>query len=91
MYFNFHNLHKSKYYRHFHYTNRKLNRFFFFSTIHVLRLELIQPMPGVLLLRYFSQLSGSGQELREEVRRSYHQLVLMLVEAVQGFTGLNEK
>ncbi|KAM4620940.1 zinc finger ZZ-type and EF-hand domain-containing protein 1 [Polymixia lowei] len=40
---------------------------------------------------YFSQLSGSGQELREEVRRSYHQLVLMLVEAVQGFTSLNEK
>uniref|UniRef100_A0A8C5F7L2 Zinc finger ZZ-type and EF-hand domain containing 1 n=1 Tax=Gadus morhua TaxID=8049 RepID=A0A8C5F7L2_GADMO len=40
---------------------------------------------------YFSQLSGSGQELREEVRRSYHQLVLMLVEAVQGFSGLNEK
>ncbi|CAL8266701.1 unnamed protein product [Merluccius merluccius] len=40
---------------------------------------------------YFSQLSGSGQELREEVRRSYHQLVLMLVEAVHGFNGLNEK
>ncbi|XP_056141323.1 zinc finger ZZ-type and EF-hand domain-containing protein 1 isoform X2 [Lampris incognitus] len=39
---------------------------------------------------YFSQLSGSGQELREEVRHSYHQLVLMLVEAVQGFSGLNE-
>ncbi|XP_035290326.1 zinc finger ZZ-type and EF-hand domain-containing protein 1 isoform X2 [Anguilla anguilla] len=40
---------------------------------------------------YFAQLSGSGQELREEVRRSYHQLVLMLVEAVQGFSALNEK
>uniref|UniRef100_A0A667Z8D2 Zinc finger ZZ-type and EF-hand domain containing 1 n=1 Tax=Myripristis murdjan TaxID=586833 RepID=A0A667Z8D2_9TELE len=37
---------------------------------------------------YFSQLSGSGQELREEVRRSYHQLVLMLVVAVQGFSSL---
>ncbi|XP_029924268.1 zinc finger ZZ-type and EF-hand domain-containing protein 1 isoform X2 [Myripristis murdjan] len=40
---------------------------------------------------YFSQLSGSGQELREEVRRSYHQLVLMLVVAVQGFSSLSEK
>ncbi|XP_034149248.1 LOW QUALITY PROTEIN: zinc finger ZZ-type and EF-hand domain-containing protein 1 [Esox lucius] len=40
---------------------------------------------------YFSQLTGSGQELREKVRRSYHQLVLMLVEAVQGFSSLNEK
>ncbi|CDQ81499.1 unnamed protein product [Oncorhynchus mykiss] len=40
---------------------------------------------------YFSQLSGSGQELREKVRRSYHRLVLMLVEAVQGFSSLNEK
>ncbi|XP_046876692.1 LOW QUALITY PROTEIN: zinc finger ZZ-type and EF-hand domain-containing protein 1 [Hypomesus transpacificus] len=40
---------------------------------------------------YFSQLSGSGQELREEVRRSYHRLVLLLVEAVQGFSGLHEK
>uniref|UniRef100_A0A3Q2PLQ1 Zinc finger ZZ-type and EF-hand domain containing 1 n=1 Tax=Fundulus heteroclitus TaxID=8078 RepID=A0A3Q2PLQ1_FUNHE len=39
---------------------------------------------------YFSQLSDSGQELGEEVRRSYHQLVLMLVEAVQGFSSLNE-
>ncbi|XP_026183286.1 zinc finger ZZ-type and EF-hand domain-containing protein 1 isoform X3 [Mastacembelus armatus] len=40
---------------------------------------------------YFSQLSDSGQKLGEEVRRSYHQLVLMLVEAVQGFNSLNEK
>ncbi|XP_026036910.1 zinc finger ZZ-type and EF-hand domain-containing protein 1 isoform X2 [Astatotilapia calliptera] len=40
---------------------------------------------------YFSQLSDSGQKLGEEVRRSYHQLVLMLVEAVQGFSSLNEK
>ncbi|XP_068457200.1 zinc finger ZZ-type and EF-hand domain-containing protein 1 [Clinocottus analis] len=40
---------------------------------------------------YFSQLSDSGQKLGEEVRRSYYQLVLMLVEAVQGFSGLNEK
>ncbi|KAG9341464.1 hypothetical protein JZ751_019274 [Albula glossodonta] len=40
---------------------------------------------------YFAQLSGSGQELREEVRHSYHHLVLMLVEAVQGFSALNEK
>ncbi|XP_053187523.1 zinc finger ZZ-type and EF-hand domain-containing protein 1 isoform X2 [Scomber japonicus] len=40
---------------------------------------------------YFSQLSDSGQKLGEEVRHSYHQLVLMLVEAVQGFNSLNEK
>ncbi|XP_056313919.1 zinc finger ZZ-type and EF-hand domain-containing protein 1 [Danio aesculapii] len=40
---------------------------------------------------YFSQLVGSGQEMRERVRHSYHQLVLMLVEAVQGFSALNEK
>ncbi|XP_070699308.1 zinc finger ZZ-type and EF-hand domain-containing protein 1 [Pempheris klunzingeri] len=40
---------------------------------------------------YFAQLSDSGQKLGEEVRRSYHQLVLRLVEAVQGFSSLNEK
>ncbi|XP_028276707.1 zinc finger ZZ-type and EF-hand domain-containing protein 1 [Parambassis ranga] len=40
---------------------------------------------------YFSQLSDSGQKLGEEVRRSYHQLVLTLVDAVQGFNRLNEK
>lgn len=40
---------------------------------------------------YFSQLSDCGQKLGMEVRRSYHELVLMLVEAVQGFSSLNEK
>ncbi|CAL1573897.1 unnamed protein product [Knipowitschia caucasica] len=40
---------------------------------------------------YFSQLSESGQKQGEDVRRSYHQLVLMLVEAVQGFNSLNDK
>ncbi|XP_063059602.1 zinc finger ZZ-type and EF-hand domain-containing protein 1 [Engraulis encrasicolus] len=40
---------------------------------------------------YFSQLSGCGQDLRDEVRRSYHRLVLMLVEAVQTFGSLNTK
>lgn len=44
-----------------------------------------------LFVSYFSQLSDSGQKLGEEVRRSYHHLVLMLVEAVQGFSSLNEK
>uniref|UniRef100_A0A3P9L8A9 Zinc finger, ZZ-type with EF hand domain 1 n=1 Tax=Oryzias latipes TaxID=8090 RepID=A0A3P9L8A9_ORYLA len=39
---------------------------------------------------YYSQLSDSGQKLGEEVRSSYHQLVLMLVEAVQSFNSLNE-
>lgn len=42
-------------------------------------------------LSYFSQLAGSGQEMRELVRHSHHQLVLMLVAAVQGFNALNEK
>uniref|UniRef100_A0A8C5GIX1 Zinc finger, ZZ-type with EF hand domain 1 n=1 Tax=Gouania willdenowi TaxID=441366 RepID=A0A8C5GIX1_GOUWI len=40
---------------------------------------------------YFSQLSDSGQKLGEDVRRSYHQLVLMLVEACHSFSDLNEK
>ncbi|KAI4877405.1 hypothetical protein NFI96_011706 [Prochilodus magdalenae] len=40
---------------------------------------------------YFSQLSGCGAELREQIRRSYHHLILMLVEAVQGFTALSDK
>ncbi|XP_054611299.1 zinc finger ZZ-type and EF-hand domain-containing protein 1 [Dunckerocampus dactyliophorus] len=40
---------------------------------------------------YFSQLSDSERELGEQVRRSYHQLILILVEAVQGFSSLNEK
>lgn len=43
------------------------------------------------LFSYFSQLSDSGHKLGGEVRRSYHQLVLMLVEAVQSFSNLNEK
>lgn len=45
----------------------------------------------IFFFSYFSQLSDSGQKLGEEVRHSYHQLVLMLVEAVQGFGSLNEK
>lgn len=53
--------------------------------------------PNIIILTrsvffsYFSQLAGSGQEMRELVRHSYHQLVLMLVTAVQGFSALNEK
>uniref|UniRef100_A0A3B4AK10 Uncharacterized protein n=1 Tax=Periophthalmus magnuspinnatus TaxID=409849 RepID=A0A3B4AK10_9GOBI len=65
------------------------------------RPHLFQP-PCILFLQellacqkdftsYFSQLSESGQKQGEDVRRSYHQLVLMLVEAVQGFGNLNEK
>lgn len=44
-----------------------------------------------LFFSYFSQLSDCGQKLGMEVRRSYHELVFMLVEAVQGFSSLNEK
>uniref|UniRef100_A0A8C9TVL8 Zinc finger ZZ-type and EF-hand domain containing 1 n=1 Tax=Scleropages formosus TaxID=113540 RepID=A0A8C9TVL8_SCLFO len=40
---------------------------------------------------YFAQLSGSGEELQDKVRRSYHQLVLTLVDGVQSFSSLNEK
>ncbi|XP_076867897.1 LOW QUALITY PROTEIN: zinc finger ZZ-type and EF-hand domain-containing protein 1 [Brachyhypopomus gauderio] len=40
---------------------------------------------------YFSQLSGCGPELKEQTRRSYHQLILMLVEAVRGFSALDDK
>uniref|UniRef100_A0A3B4C7N7 Zinc finger, ZZ-type with EF hand domain 1 n=1 Tax=Pygocentrus nattereri TaxID=42514 RepID=A0A3B4C7N7_PYGNA len=40
---------------------------------------------------YFSQLSGCGPELKEQIRRSYHQIILMLVEAVQGFSALSDK
>ncbi|XP_057676700.1 zinc finger ZZ-type and EF-hand domain-containing protein 1 isoform X1 [Corythoichthys intestinalis] len=40
---------------------------------------------------YFSELSDSGRKLGKQVRQSYHQLVLILVEAVQGFSSLNEK
>uniref|UniRef100_A0A3P8VT83 Zinc finger ZZ-type and EF-hand domain containing 1 n=1 Tax=Cynoglossus semilaevis TaxID=244447 RepID=A0A3P8VT83_CYNSE len=40
---------------------------------------------------YFSHLSDSGEKIGGEVRQSYHHLVLMLVEAVQGFSSLNEK
>lgn len=43
------------------------------------------------LFSYFSQLTDSGHKLGVEVRHSYHQLVLMLVEAVQSFGNLNEK
>uniref|UniRef100_A0A3Q4AS62 Uncharacterized protein n=1 Tax=Mola mola TaxID=94237 RepID=A0A3Q4AS62_MOLML len=39
---------------------------------------------------YCSQLSDCGQKLGAEVKLSYHQLVLMLVEAVQSFSSLNE-
>uniref|UniRef100_A0AAY5EHD3 Zinc finger, ZZ-type with EF hand domain 1 n=1 Tax=Electrophorus electricus TaxID=8005 RepID=A0AAY5EHD3_ELEEL len=40
---------------------------------------------------YFSQLSGCGPALKDQIRRSYHQLILMLVEAVQGFSALSDK
>lgn len=48
-------------------------------------------MISCLFFSYFSQLSDCGQKLGTEVRLSYHELVLMLVEAVQGFSSLNEK
>ncbi|XP_048874070.1 zinc finger ZZ-type and EF-hand domain-containing protein 1 [Brienomyrus brachyistius] len=40
---------------------------------------------------YFTQLSGSGQEVQDEVRQSYHQLVQMLVDAVQNFESIGDK
>ncbi|XP_060768529.1 zinc finger ZZ-type and EF-hand domain-containing protein 1 isoform X2 [Neoarius graeffei] len=40
---------------------------------------------------YFSQLTGCGLDLKEQVRSSYHQLIHMLVDAVQGFNELSDK
>ncbi|XP_054857932.1 zinc finger ZZ-type and EF-hand domain-containing protein 1 isoform X2 [Eublepharis macularius] len=40
---------------------------------------------------YFGHLEGCGAELHQEIRESYYQLLLFLVNAVKGFSSLNDK
>uniref|UniRef100_A0A8D0GHU4 Zinc finger ZZ-type and EF-hand domain containing 1 n=1 Tax=Sphenodon punctatus TaxID=8508 RepID=A0A8D0GHU4_SPHPU len=40
---------------------------------------------------YFGHLEGCGAELHKEIRESYYQLVLFLVNAVKGFSSVNNK
>ncbi|XP_028937724.1 zinc finger ZZ-type and EF-hand domain-containing protein 1 isoform X1 [Ornithorhynchus anatinus] len=40
---------------------------------------------------YFGHLEGCGAELLQEIRDSFYQLVLFLVNAVRGFGGLNDR
>ncbi|MGH0158393.1 UNVERIFIED_CONTAM: hypothetical protein FKN15_035503 [Acipenser sinensis] len=40
---------------------------------------------------YFRHLDGCGKQLREEVRQSFYQLVLLLLNAVQSFNNLHDK
>ncbi|NXU59508.1 ZZEF1 protein, partial [Turnix velox] len=40
---------------------------------------------------YFGNLEGCGAELHKEIRESYYQLVLFLVNAVKGFNAINDR
>ncbi|XP_063002745.1 zinc finger ZZ-type and EF-hand domain-containing protein 1 isoform X1 [Elgaria multicarinata webbii] len=40
---------------------------------------------------YFGHLEGCGAELHREIRGSYYQLLLFLVNALKGFNNLNDK
>ncbi|XP_033027640.1 zinc finger ZZ-type and EF-hand domain-containing protein 1 isoform X1 [Lacerta agilis] len=40
---------------------------------------------------YFAHLEGCGAELHREIRESYYQLLLFLVNALKGFNDLDEK
>ncbi|XP_042298804.1 zinc finger ZZ-type and EF-hand domain-containing protein 1-like isoform X2 [Sceloporus undulatus] len=40
---------------------------------------------------YFAHLEGCGAELHREIRESYYQLLLFLVNALKGFHSLNDK
>ncbi|XP_005056507.2 PREDICTED: zinc finger ZZ-type and EF-hand domain-containing protein 1 [Ficedula albicollis] len=40
---------------------------------------------------YFGNLEGCGAELHKEIRESYYQLVLFLVNAVKGFSTINDR
>ncbi|XP_058857578.1 zinc finger ZZ-type and EF-hand domain-containing protein 1-like isoform X1 [Acipenser ruthenus] len=40
---------------------------------------------------YFRHLDGCGKQLRQEVRQSFYQLVLLLLNAVQSFNNLHDK
>ncbi|NXY62540.1 ZZEF1 protein, partial [Callaeas wilsoni] len=40
---------------------------------------------------YFGNLEGCGVELHKEIRESYYQLVLFLVNSVKGFSAVNDR
>ncbi|XP_030041854.1 zinc finger ZZ-type and EF-hand domain-containing protein 1 isoform X2 [Microcaecilia unicolor] len=40
---------------------------------------------------YFGHLEGCGVDLHKEIRESYYQLVLLLVNAVKGFSSINDR
>nr|DBA33358.1 TPA: hypothetical protein GDO54_001053 [Pyxicephalus adspersus] len=40
---------------------------------------------------YFGHLEGCGAELHQEVRETYYRLVVLLVNAVKGFSSLNDR
>ncbi|XP_044849894.1 zinc finger ZZ-type and EF-hand domain-containing protein 1 isoform X1 [Mauremys mutica] len=40
---------------------------------------------------YFGHLEGCGAELHKEIRESYYQLVLFLVNAMKGFNSVNDR
>lgn len=40
---------------------------------------------------YFAHLEGCGAPLHKEVRDTYYQFVLLLVEAVKGFRSINDR
>ncbi|XP_027737886.1 zinc finger ZZ-type and EF-hand domain-containing protein 1 [Empidonax traillii] len=40
---------------------------------------------------YFGNLEGCGAELHKEIRESYYQLVLFLVNSVKGFSAINDR
>uniref|UniRef100_A0A8C3N8S2 Uncharacterized protein n=1 Tax=Geospiza parvula TaxID=87175 RepID=A0A8C3N8S2_GEOPR len=40
---------------------------------------------------YFGNLEGCGAELHKEIRESYYQLVLFLVNSVKGFSTINDR
>ncbi|XP_077021704.1 zinc finger ZZ-type and EF-hand domain-containing protein 1 isoform X7 [Tamandua tetradactyla] len=40
---------------------------------------------------YFGHLEGCGTELHKEIRDTYYKLVLFLVRAIKGFSGINDR
>ncbi|MGH0169827.1 UNVERIFIED_CONTAM: hypothetical protein FKN15_067621 [Acipenser sinensis] len=70
--------------------------------LHSLGRPLLFQAPCILFLQellacqkdftsYFRHLDGCGKQLREEVRQSFYQLVLLLLNAVQSFNNLHDK
>nr|XP_056720968.1 zinc finger ZZ-type and EF-hand domain-containing protein 1 [Euleptes europaea] len=76
------------------------------KTIHQCLKALSQPhcfLPSCILFllellacqkdftNYFGHLEGCGSELHQEIREAYYQLLFFLVNAVKGFSSLNDK